>query len=381
MNTGNLGGSFNVQTQGALHQQAVELHSHNQGFKKIQTQEIRGIGRLGAEARKAPIHHMSTQGNDYEDLENDLFNDIEKRPESARQQKGRGSLNINKQAYNSQQHYNNHRSSGKVNSILDGVNPRSPVREERDSSSSKVEEEENLSQGQDELQHQEDLGLESQDHQSEFNDQATDDLARVGQNEEQIIETEEAGEEEAESVKMEQIEDDDKVSVLLDTQEMKIPFSNAAQQDPNNSVDNFEVPLPANRQSNPSERQSKLQEFKAPQAHNQSSKTANFMLETGPYMNGMSYGGLGGVVGLNNLMGQNDFDDNLLMLEDLDIDDLLECEDIEQSAFLNSSKQLLHVIDNVISCIDDRINYKRSVFYGGGSGGPNGLQNEGEYYY
>ena len=45
----------------------------------------------------------------------------------------------------------------------------------------------------------------------------------------------------------------------------------------------------------------------------------------------------------------------MLMLEDLDIDDLLECEDIEQSAFINSSKQLLNVLDNVISCIDDRI--------------------------
>jgi hypothetical protein len=94
----------------------------------------------------------------------------------------------------------------------------------------------------------------------------------------------------------------------------------------------------------------------------------------------MSYGGGAGMGpmsiggGLNNLIAQNDFDDNLLMLDDLDIDDLLECEDIEQNAFINSSKQLLHVIDNVISCIDDRINYKRSVFYGGGA------HHEGEYY-
>lgn len=104
--------------------------------------------------------------------------------------------------------------------------------------------------------------------------------------------------------------------------------------------------------------------------HAENNKTPNFLSESGPY--GMSYGGMGAVMGLNNMMmGQNDFDDNMLMLEDLDIDDLLECDDIEQSAFLNSSKQLLHVIDNVISCIDDRIGYKRSVFYGGGNGTPN----------
>ena len=63
----------------------------------------------------------------------------------------------------------------------------------------------------------------------------------------------------------------------------------------------------------------------------------------------------------------------MLMLEDLDIDDLLECEDIEQSAFINSSKQLLNVLDNVISCIDDRISQKRSVFYGGAA-------QEGDFY-
>ncbi len=38
------------------------------------------------------------------------------------------------------------------------------------------------------------------------------------------------------------------------------------------------------------------------------------------------------------MMGnQNDFDDNLLM-DELDIDELLECDDIEQNAFINSSK-------------------------------------------
>ena len=84
-------------------------------------------------------------------------------------------------------------------------------------------------------------------------------------------------------------------------------------------------------------------------------------MESGPYFGGMSYGGNT----LGNLIGQTEFDDNMLMLEELDIDDLLECEDIEQTAFINSSKQMLHVIDNVISCIGDRINFQRSALYGG----------------
>jgi hypothetical protein len=53
------------------------------------------------------------------------------------------------------------------------------------------------------------------------------------------------------------------------------------------------------------------------------------------------------------------------MMDELDIDELLECDDIESNAFINSSKQLLNVLDNVINCIDDRINYKRNAFYGG----------------
>ena len=52
---------------------------------------------------------------------------------------------------------------------------------------------------------------------------------------------------------------------------------------------------------------------------------------------------------------QNDFDDKYLM-DDLDIDELLECDDIEQTAFISSSKHLLKVFDNLISGIDDRIN-------------------------
>jgi hypothetical protein len=46
-------------------------------------------------------------------------------------------------------------------------------------------------------------------------------------------------------------------------------------------------------------------------------------------------------------------------MDELDIDDLLECEDIESTAFISSSKQLLSVIDNLVNCIDDRISYKK----------------------
>ena len=56
-------------------------------------------------------------------------------------------------------------------------------------------------------------------------------------------------------------------------------------------------------------------------------------------------------------------------MEDLDIDELLECDDIESNAFISSSKSLLSVIDNMITSIDDRIRYKRNVggnYYGGG---------------
>lgn len=56
-------------------------------------------------------------------------------------------------------------------------------------------------------------------------------------------------------------------------------------------------------------------------------------------------------------------------MDDLDIDELLECDDIEQTAFINSSKHLLSVIDNVINSIDDRINTKRHNFYGNGATG------------
>ena len=46
-------------------------------------------------------------------------------------------------------------------------------------------------------------------------------------------------------------------------------------------------------------------------------------------------------------MLNNEFEEHLLM-DELDIDELLECEDIEQTAFISSSKQLLSVLDNVI---------------------------------
>lgn len=59
-------------------------------------------------------------------------------------------------------------------------------------------------------------------------------------------------------------------------------------------------------------------------------------------------------------------------MDDLDIDELLECDDIEQTAFISSSKHLLKVFDNLICGIDDRINQKRSgAYYGGYYGGGN----------
>ena len=298
-----------------------------------------------------------------------MFNDIERRPESARQQNARGSLNINKQPYNSQ-----HRSSGKMQQMHDiGVISRSPVREERDSSSSKVEEENVSATEAPEIQADEILSPEQQSD-SNHEDLLEEEEHEDGVHEGELLPTEEeAGDEEMDSVKLEdQVEDEDKISVMVDTQELKMPFQNTLELAA--PMDTYEVPLPANRKSNPEKAQQRpyhdSKAAAAPMAHFNSSKTANFLMESGPYLAGMSYGG-----GLTNLMmGQNDFDDNMLMLEDLDIDDLLECEDIEQSAFINSSKQLLSVLDNVISCIDDRISSKRSVFYGGGG------QHEGDYY-
>ncbi|MFS8159142.1 MAG: hypothetical protein ACMG6E_02805, partial [Candidatus Roizmanbacteria bacterium] len=61
-------------------------------------------------------------------------------------------------------------------------------------------------------------------------------------------------------------------------------------------------------------------------------------------------------------------------MDELDIDDLLECEDIESTAFISSSKQLLSVIDNLVNCIDDRISYKKgntnnNAYFAGRNGG------------
>ncbi len=61
------------------------------------------------------------------------------------------------------------------------------------------------------------------------------------------------------------------------------------------------------------------------------------------------------------MQAHNEFEENMLM-EDYDFDDLLECDDIEQTAFISSSKQLLSVLDNVINCIDDRINFKKHQY-------------------
>ena len=58
------------------------------------------------------------------------------------------------------------------------------------------------------------------------------------------------------------------------------------------------------------------------------------------------------------ILGPNEFEEHLLM-DDYDIDDLLECDDIEMTPFMSSSKQLMSVIDNVINCLDEKINAKR----------------------
>lgn len=63
-------------------------------------------------------------------------------------------------------------------------------------------------------------------------------------------------------------------------------------------------------------------------------------------------------------------------MDDLDIDELLECDDIEQTAFISSSKQLLKVVDNLISGIDERLSYKRSGYYGGYYSGVGQYQQE-----
>jgi len=46
-------------------------------------------------------------------------------------------------------------------------------------------------------------------------------------------------------------------------------------------------------------------------------------------------------------------------MDDIDIEEILESEDIEQTAMINSSRNLLSVIDNMISCIDDRLNLRK----------------------
>ena len=47
-------------------------------------------------------------------------------------------------------------------------------------------------------------------------------------------------------------------------------------------------------------------------------------------------------------------------MDDLDIDELLDCDDIEQSAFINSSKYLLAAFDNIVNSIDERLSSKNA---------------------
>lgn len=139
-----------------------------------------------------------------------------------------------------------------------GVMAQSPVREERDSSSSKVEEEENLSATEvPELHQEEEIDGHSQEQHSENNHQQTleegeDQHYQDGVHEGELLPTEEeAGEQDeednADSLKHEEhVEDEDKISLMIDTQELKIPFQNNLDQAA--PIDTFEVPLPANRQ-------------------------------------------------------------------------------------------------------------------------------------
>jgi hypothetical protein len=93
------------------------------------------------------------------------------------------------------------------------------------------------------------------------------------------------------------------------------------------------------------------------------------------YYEGMAPYITGGAGGVLNMPTHHEYDDHLLMMDELDIDELLECDDIEQTAFINSSKHLLSVIDTVISSIDDRISYKRQNYYGPGHSGYYGAHN------
>eukprot|EP00347_Sterkiella_histriomuscorum_P023069 403336069 len=89
-----------------------------------------------------------------------------------------------------------------------------------------------------------------------------------------------------------------------------------------------------------------------------------------------SYGQTFNMINYNNLNLQThpEFDENLLM-DDLNIDELLECDDIEQTAFINQSRYLISAFDSMISSIDDRINSKRQNFYGAGATGYYGGNN------
>lgn len=59
---------------------------------------------------------------------------------------------------------------------------------------------------------------------------------------------------------------------------------------------------------------------------------------------------------------QFEMPDNLMKLNDIDIDELLECaeDDIENSAFFASSVQVMGIFDSMICAIDDRLSKKKS---------------------
>ena len=48
------------------------------------------------------------------------------------------------------------------------------------------------------------------------------------------------------------------------------------------------------------------------------------------------------------------------MMGDDDIEELLDCDDIESTAFISSSKHLMNIIDNTLFALDERLQYKRA---------------------
>lgn len=48
---------------------------------------------------------------------------------------------------------------------------------------------------------------------------------------------------------------------------------------------------------------------------------------------------------------------------ELDIDEIVACDNIENCAFLNQSKKLLSYLDGMVTLIDDKLKYKKPAGY------------------